>query len=140
MTGWNEDLATGVAEIDDQHKAIFALADELVSAKKRDEGPDMVVNAVTFLAYYVMRHFEAEERLQQETVYPWRKAHREKHQRFLAEVADLKLRMDTDGPTPELTGEVRALVINWLMEHIEKEDKAFVDYIGETGQALRKTG
>ncbi len=140
MTGWNDGLVTGVTEIDDQHKAIFALCDELISAKKREEGPDMVMNAVTFLAYYVMRHFEAEERLQRETNYPWRKAHKEKHQRFLAEVAELKLRMDADGPTPELAGKVRALVVNWLMDHIEKEDKAFVDYIGETGQATRKAG
>lgn len=140
MTAWNEGLATGITEIDDQHKAIFALADELVSTRKRDEDPEMVVNAVTFLAYYVMRHFEAEEQLLKETKYPWREAHTEKHQRFLAEVAELKLRVDADGPTPELTGKIRGLVVTWLMEHIEKEDKAFVDYLGETGQALRRTG
>jgi len=138
MTAWNKGLVTGVSLIDDQHKAIFALCDELVSAKKWDEGPDMVMDAVTFLAYYVIRHFETEERLQKETNYPWRKAHTEKHQMFLKEVAMLKLRLDTDGPTPELAWMVRALVVNWLMEHIEKEDKAFVDYIGETGQESRK--
>lgn len=130
-------MATGVTEIDNQHKRIFDLADELVSARKRDEGPEMVTKAATFLGYYVIKHFEAEEKLLEETNYPWREAHTEKHQRFLAEVADLKLRMDVDGPTLELTGKIRGLVVTWLMEHIEKEDKAFVDYMGETGQASR---
>ena len=55
---WNEELATGVLEIDNQHKEIFARINRLLEASSQGKGKQEVGRMIDFLGDYVISHFE----------------------------------------------------------------------------------
>lgn len=67
---WNNSLAIGVAEIDDQHKELFSRFDSLLTACNEGKGRGEVLRVLLFLDDYIKSHFAAEERLQLKHDYP----------------------------------------------------------------------
>ena len=67
---WTADLATGVTEIDNQHKEIFSRLGQLYAACSEGRGKEEVLRLILFLEEYVKEHFSAEERLQMRHGYP----------------------------------------------------------------------
>lgn len=127
--GWSEDLATGNPVIDGQHKEIFRRARILLDKIKSGNIPEQeITDTVTFLADYVEEHFGSEEMLQKLYKYPAFEAHRAKHDRFIRDFLLLKERYEV-GWAPNMAEELGRLVVNWLMDHIEKEDKAVAAHI-----------
>lgn len=68
--GWRDDLLTGVAEVDDQHKELFRRFGELLTACNQGKGGEEVLRLISFLDDYVVKHFTAEERIMRQHGYP----------------------------------------------------------------------
>ena len=65
---WNEKLATGNSNIDDQHKELFCRFDTLLAACNQRKGKDEVHNLLLFLGDYVKTHFSMEEAKKRTTI------------------------------------------------------------------------
>lgn len=128
---WTGELATGVAEIDEQHKEIFKRINALLEAGRQGKGRQAVAETLVFLEDYVKTHFTAEEHLQKKVAYPEYSGHKAMHMKFLIDVAKLKKDFDEHGPTLSLTLEVNNVVVDWLIDHIKKVDKKLAVYIRE---------
>ena len=127
--GWRDDLATGNPVIDDQHKEIFRRAGILLDKIKAGKVAEAEIKeTVAFLSDYVVEHFGSEEVLQKVYGYPAFEAHKEKHDRFITEFFLLKEKYEV-GWAPDMAAQLGRLVVGWLMEHIEKEDKAVAAHI-----------
>ncbi|MBT9156875.1 MAG: Bacteriohemerythrin [Firmicutes bacterium] len=120
---WNETLAVGITEIDDQHKELFARMNSLLEACNKGKGKEAVLPMIAFLEEYGAEHFRAEEELQKTSGYPQFEKHRELHREFLRNVRMLNAKLEEHGPTLPFVIEVNTTVVNWLTAHISKIDK-----------------
>lgn len=131
---WTQDLATGNAEIDGQHKEIFNRLNKLLTASEEGRGSLAVAEMLDFLEDYVKTHFAAEEHLQKRLGYPEYTAHKGLHLKFLVDVARLKDDYAQKGETLTMTLEVNQVVVEWLVNHIKTVDRRLADYAkGKSG-------
>lgn len=130
---WREHLSVGVEEIDAQHRELFEKFNTLMEACDQGKGGDEVVQLFAFLDDYVNTHFADEERLQKRLSFPDHEKHLEQHRKFTAELAAMKERLASEGPTRFFVGTVSRLMTGWLIEHISGMDRAFGRFARERG-------
>lgn len=125
---WTRDLETGNPVIDDQHRSLFALANELHDTIATHEADDeTVADAVWRLTDYVTQHFADEQDMMERAAYPALPVHAGLHDYLTGETMRMTARyMNGEGPVPE---ELARLVTSWLREHIGEADKAFVAFL-----------
>jgi hemerythrin len=126
---WSSDLATGVTEIDNQHKEIFSRFDKLFTACSEGRGKDEVLRLLLFLEDYVKEHFAAEEKLQLRHAYPDYDAHKSQHVRFITDVGRLTAAFRAEGATLSLVIMTNKTLAAWLVQHIKKTDMEFAQYL-----------
>jgi hemerythrin-like metal-binding protein len=80
-----DDLLTGHAEVDRQHRMLFDAADRVLAVKQATR--DTVVPALRFLLSYVHYHFGAEEALMDAIAYDRAEHHKRQH-KMLREAAE----------------------------------------------------
>ncbi len=129
MAGWNDSLATGIKEVDNQHKEIFRRVDGLLAACKDGKGREKVGETIDFLGGYVIKHFEAEEKIQRDYKFPHYPEHKAMHEQFIKDFSKLKEQFDKDGATLPLVMSMNRTVVAWLVNHIEREDKRIAMHI-----------
>jgi hemerythrin len=130
---WTEDLATGNNEIDNQHKEIFRRIESLLEACRAGKGREQVGDVVRFLQDYVVVHFNAEEKIQKEHTYPEYKAHKAMHEQFIKDFAGLKKQFDEEGGSIATVLATNRVVVDWLVNHIKKTDKAMAVWLKANG-------
>ena len=121
---WNEAYATGIHNIDHQHKEIVGLITryEKLSEDKASwqEVRPLVLRTREFLEF----HFSVEESLMRLLPYPDCDAHRAEHQRELQHIADIE-RLMLRG---NMHGRLAPLMRHCLFGHIVAGDKQFAQY------------
>ena len=139
MAEWTIDLATGIEEIDEQHIEIFKKADALLRSCREGKGKEHVGEMIKFLGDYVIEHFKAEESLQIRSMYPRYNIHKKLHADFIKAFNGLKEDFDAHGPTLTNVMATNMTVVDWLINHIKKEDKDLAVHItGRSDDAGRK--
>ncbi|MFT3916631.1 MAG: hemerythrin family protein [Anaeromyxobacteraceae bacterium] len=132
-TTWDPALETGHAEIDRQHRSLYACADRLIQAIQRQQGAAAVADAIRFLRGYVREHFEAEEALMREHAYPEREFHVGLHERIRRRLDEVVAVYERDGGSEALLGDVEAMMRGWLSLHIGEKDRALADFLHRQG-------
>ncbi len=122
---WGEHLATGIEEIDEQHRELFRRLNAFFDACDAGKEKKELVGMLRFLDDYVVIHFRAEERLQELYGFSERARHREYHQGFIRRLTELKRRFLLEGPAPSLVKEINRTVVGWLLDHIAEKDRLF---------------
>jgi hemerythrin len=126
---WNEELATGNEEIDNQHKELFRRFNNFQSACKQGKGQDEVSNLLTFLGEYVRSHFALEEHLQINHDYPGYLKHKAEHDGFICNFRKLEDQLKTQGPTSTLLIQTNMALVTWLMRHFTWMDKDLANFL-----------
>ncbi len=126
---WTNDLATGVSEIDDQHKELFSRVNLLLNACKQGKGRLEIGRTIAFLEDYVDTHFSTEEKNMLRYQYPDYPDHKAQHAIFTNSLNDIKRQLDAEGPGVHIIILTNQMVIDWLRSHIRTRDRAFGDYI-----------
>jgi len=120
---WSDLFATGVAEIDAQHRRLV----ELVNALGRDaESADVahIDRALQALADYTVYHFQSEERIMAEYQVAAAHAdrHRATHQGFVRQVVEwLERRKNNESVS---LAQLLEFLANWLIFHILGDDQS----------------
>jgi hemerythrin len=132
MTFWRDDYATGNAMVDEDHKQVFSLVENVLSSSliKNKEKNEATIN---FLMEYTTGHFAREEALMAESDYPETETHKKEHSDFLAVAIQLKEDFDNGGfalgdledhpDTRHLNKFVKDVVVKWLVNHVMGSDK-----------------
>ncbi|MGA2192762.1 MAG: bacteriohemerythrin [Nitrospirota bacterium] len=126
---WNESFATGIKEIDDQHKEIFKEVGWLLDACRHGKGQEKIGDMVRFLGEYVSKHFWMEETLQQINDFPLYQEHKAMHAEFTRDFTKLREEFEEKGATLNFIHRINTLVIDWLVHHITREDKKIAEFI-----------
>ncbi|MEW5849372.1 MAG: hemerythrin family protein [Myxococcota bacterium] len=126
---WTEDLAVGVPEIDDQHRELFRLVDMLLAACLAGNGKTEAERVMGFLECYVVDHFSAEEALMHRVGYPQVETHHLQHRQMVQRLAELKVALARDGVTSLLVTQLNRSVVDWLLNHVGRSDRALADFL-----------
>lgn len=126
---WEEKLATGISQIDDQHKELFKRVNDLIEASRLPGSGERLAELFRFLDEYVREHFTFEEKLQRDVGYPRFAEHKKMHDGFASKLGDLKARYLAGGSSLSLRIEINDFVVNWLVHHIGREDRDIAAHI-----------
>ncbi|MCX7169189.1 MAG: bacteriohemerythrin, partial [Proteobacteria bacterium] len=119
MIEWTPSLSTGVALLDDQHKAIFQLLAEVESAAL-EERTLFGAYVITRLKHHVQEHFSAEEALMKAAHYPDLVEHAAEHAEFSVKLRNLQLKSIGE----DISRDAVELLTDWLTDHISVADMA----------------
>ncbi|MDA3821505.1 MAG: hemerythrin family protein [Bacteroidales bacterium] len=130
MQEWEANLSIGVKAIDEQHKSLFDVLSKLISALFAENINKSVIESMSFLEDYIMRHFADEEDLMREIKYPGIDLQEIEHKRFILEyVRKKEVIMRKEEVTESFAMELQSWIGNWLRRHILSEDKKIAEFI-----------
>lgn len=128
---WNDSYSVKVALCDAQHKKLFEIINELAEAMRSGRGQEVVSKTIGELLQYTRTHFQQEEALLQKSGYSELGPHQEMHRKFIADVEALD-RQTQQGHTANSV-QVLTLLRDWLLNHIQKTDKAYSAHLNASG-------
>ncbi len=126
---WTPELETGDERVDEQHRKIFALLNDLIKACADGSDAKRLRETLDFLVDYAIRHFTDEELLQMQYNFPEYKKHKRMHDSLTAQVVELVKRYEASDSPSELSSDVNRVLVSWLINHILKEDKKIAKHI-----------
>lgn len=129
MAMWKESLRIGVPLIDGEHKELCDRIDQLFAACNQGKGKEEIFKTLEFLEGYTIKHFSDEEKLQRSSTYPKCKEHKELHDYFKKQIADLKGELAKEGATIAVVSKTNYFLMNWLLNHIQKADSELAQYL-----------
>jgi hemerythrin len=126
---WDQRYSTGIPKIDDQHKELVRLTNELYASclSSDEEMRAKFKSTLSSLVCYVSEHFGAEERLLQRVNYPRYIDHKKEHEAFVKKILE-EVKLFNSGKSFVPNNFVRFLR-DWTLSHIAVSDKAYADYI-----------
>jgi len=125
---WSKRYETGNAEVDNQHKEIFRLVQQVLDTDAFPNRKDKIETAMGFLSDYAVRHFASEEALMRECDYPDYDKHKALHDNFVKEVIAFMGLFAREGDTEAISETINDFVVTWLKEHIMQSDRAVAEY------------
>ncbi|MDR3214234.1 MAG: bacteriohemerythrin [Azoarcus sp.] len=128
---WSDAFILGIDSIDKQHRwlvdATNRLYDEIES---RNPEREVLKEILEGLVDYTVNHFIVEEDLFNRLGYPEEKNHRARHDEFARHALELLLKFEKGESVSE---EMLRFLQSWLINHIMKEDRAYVPFLKEKG-------
>jgi len=128
---WTDELSVGIATIDEQHRKLVSLINELHVAMLEHRATADMSRIFAELVDCTKAHFATEEAFFQEHGYPAEAAHRDEHRHLAERVIDLKA--DFDAGNTAVTLEVMRFLRDWLVKHILSADRDFVPFFASRG-------
>jgi hemerythrin len=129
---WSDDMLTGVAEIDRQHRILVGTLNE-AKAKLTTEADDPMFEQVTRdLLAYAIYHFNTEEQIMKQYGYAAAAleeagSHLAAHRHFSEQV--VALRDDARDGRPGAREALLDFLTNWLTSHIMTTDKKLGQFV-----------
>jgi len=128
---WDQSYSVGVAQLDEHHKQLIAMINELYFAMKNDRGQKVVQDIVMEMVDYARMHFSVEEELMRKAGYLGLLQHLKEHQVFSVKAEELAQRC-REGDFV-LSTEVVSFLSDWLKAHILENDRKYSKVMNEKG-------
>ena len=128
---WSDALSVGNSLIDQDHKELVNLVNELhqaVQDGKSSETPGRILQA---LFTYTQEHFQREELLMEHINYVDKEAHLDQHKKLIDQVVVLQDAFDRG--RVEVANNTAELLRYWLTHHIMRTDKKLSVAIAASG-------
>jgi hemerythrin len=127
---WGPELDIGMPEINRQHQRLVSLINELHRTLNEEYGLDTIKRIVQGLVDYTATHFAYEEELFERFGYPQTASHKEKHGQLVGQVLDFQQRVVRG---EDVADELMAFLKAWLVNHIQKSDKEYTQFLLSRG-------
>ena len=135
---WNDKLNTGIADIDEQHRQLVEIINDL-AVKIAIASQAEVRAALDALTDYAQFHFATEEAIWNEHLSDSSDSndHQQSHQQFVSDLQAIEARM-ADKSASDIGQEILRFLIQWLVIHIISDDKrlAYIITQLQSGQSL----
>lgn len=132
LIGWSKDLSVGIPSIDEQHKKLLFIINDLHTAVSDGRGDAVVSRSLGELVQYAAAHFRYEEELFKQTRYPGDKEHEAEHAELSKKLQALVDKLGT-GEKQELSEETLQFVLRWFLDHTQVSDKKYSAHLIEHG-------
>lgn len=120
-----DEYLTGIKQIDDEHRTLFQIADEIYQLCVNDFVPDKydhITNLIQRLKDYALMHFDHEEAYMESINYSRMFTQKIQHDNFRGKLAIMDLEIIDDNQEQAIE-DLLKFVTDWLVEHIMVTDK-----------------
>ena len=128
---WNNYYSVNVEEIDDQHKMLVEMINDLDRAFREDKSYEATVEIIIKLKEYATNHFATEEKYFDLFNYADTKLHKNEHNDFTLKVK--KFQKDFVDGSATLSADVMNFIYDWLRLHILESDKKYTECFNSNG-------
>lgn len=132
LMSWNEKMSVGVASLDEEHKKLVGMLNELFDGLQAKKNTETLGRVLDGLIAYTADHFKHEEQAFAQTGYPDAAAHKKEHDDLTKQVLEVQKKYKA-GQTGTLTMEVMAFLKNWLANHIQGSDRKYGPHLSTKG-------
>jgi hemerythrin len=128
LVTWTQSLSSGVKIIDEQHKALLDLTNDLFNHCLGDEKAEkeyfksVIMEAVE----YTKNHFKTEEKMMIATKFEGYSKHKREHDQFILTVVDLVKKFNETQKISLI--QFTRYLKDWILTHIANTDKLYFDY------------
>lgn len=130
---WTPQFSVNVRAMDEQHKRIFEMLDELNRIVRQEQKGHDLIDVLDGMVTYVQEHFSAEEKLLTKFNYPDFDSHKDEHQDFIHQTNKFRVRYFQGEDDQELGVELMKYLFRWLKQHILIRDRAYSEYLNDCG-------
>lgn len=126
---WQESYSVNIQVIDDQHKQLIALINQLHSALETNQENEVISEIIDGVIDYTHKHFDFEEEFLEKHGYPHLEEHKKLHADYRTQMAEMKEQFDNSRMffKPKL---VRVL-LTWFKSHILTVDMEYSRFLKE---------
>lgn len=117
---WEDSLSVGIDVIDEHHRYLFDLANDLFEVVSNKRGAREVARVLKALDQYVQVHFRAEERMMDHYGYRALQHQQHQHGQFEERLREFYNELHSNPLTAQF--EVLVYLRSWLVKHIVHED------------------
>jgi hemerythrin len=129
---WTEKMSVGVKVLDDDHKKLIGMINELQDGLKAGHGKEALGQVLDELVNYTQIHFAREEQYFAQTGYPPASLHKKEHDDLTKQVLEVQAKYK-ESPLTSLSFEVMDFLKNWLNEHIQGSDQKYASHLNAKG-------
>jgi hemerythrin len=127
QTGWGDNLSLSEPQMDREHGALIAEADEFSSAMDAGASRAELEMRLTRLIEHFQDHFDAEEILMRSHGFPWWEPHIDEHRKLIAQMTELRDALGSGGV--KLCDALALFVRMWAEQHIKGQDASFAQFL-----------
>lgn len=131
---WDDDYKTGIVEIDQDHKNLVNLINDLYEAMQDGSGGALLLPIFSALKHYTETHFAKEEHFMFQHDAPGQERHLQEHQLMVTKLADLESRHRKGEAAISL--QTLTFLRDWLKNHICIIDQTMASHLKEKGLGL----
>ena len=124
---WSDEYSVGIQSIDEQHKRLLSLINQLQTAVDHQTDATFVDEALGELVDYTRTHFSYEEKLLEDNDYPQFAEHKKEHEAMVEQVMDFLERYKKN--KDETIEDITLFLKNWLINHINGTDKEYSSFL-----------
>lgn len=128
---WKEKYAVNITVIDDQHKKLLEIINELKQVINNNLCEKKVSGVFFQLAYLIDHYFIKEEIYLNDLKYPNIEQHKIEHNKFIDRI--IQFQKDVENNKPDLCLEIYKYLEDWFDDHILKYNKEAVEYLLKNG-------
>lgn len=136
---WSDVYSVGVRELDDQHKNMLALSNDLIHAADTKKKREVIGEIIDVFLNNAREHFLREEEMLEEAGYPGLDEHRREHANLIQTVLEFidlfneRTRGSFYSDTTVDGGCFAMFLIGWILLHIKKEDQKYTSHLNSRG-------
>ncbi len=124
---WKDEYCVGIDSIDQQHRKLVNLINQLQTALDYSTGEEFERDALEELVDYTKTHFSYEEGLMKDNDYPDYEPHKLQHQKMFKKVEEVLAEYEQDQETA--MDNAVDFLRDWLINHINGTDKQYSSYL-----------
>jgi hemerythrin len=129
---WSDSLATGIKVIDDQHKMLVNIINDIYQGLTGKYNRISLQRIILELRGYIDYHFGAEEQLMSEHDFSFEhpnehELHLRQHQDFIDRLAELEQQLERNRPV--FYEDLFIYLRDWLANHILHTDRKLADFL-----------
>ncbi len=128
---WNNTYSVNVKELDNQHKKLIGLINELLELEDNIDNLKLD-KTIEQLFDYIDYHLRYEEDVLLKNGYPRFDEHKNSHTVFEQKIQDFKDRLKLESGK-SLVFVINNFLLSWLIEHIKKVDKEYSKFLNSKG-------
>ena len=125
---WNESYALGIKMIDDQHKELLRIVNDIFNhaSSNQQEEQAYFKEVMKQAVEYIKFHFTTEEKIMITTKYRGYEEHRAHHEEFVRTI--IKTARDNEAGKRLTLTSLGYFLKDWVLSHIAVMDKKYCDY------------
>ncbi len=124
---WKGDYSVGIDSIDQQHRKLINLINQLQTAIDYSTGKEFEQEALDELVDYTKTHFSYEEGLLRDNDYPDYENHKAQHEKMFKKVEEVL--SDYEHDQDSAMSDAVEYLKDWLIKHINGTDKEYSSYL-----------